>query len=253
MNKEIDLIGTNAVCNFIRQSHMAYFYIHRYPSQSGTLPIYEYKRGRSSNEAATDFLEWSNIMNSEEKNFVQYQITITNVLDGDESDVKRKRVEKLRASFVLNSRTNIDEERPTGKNYHNQNGFSGFNQNYYEERFSEIETRLKLEMENRELKRTIKELEEELDEEEEEEVQDSTTLGMLNKLFDKIDGKTKKTKEAVLSGPDKEAFIKSLNESIKILIKHDPDLDIHLKKLATVAQTKPAKFKMILELMETHL
>ena len=246
---QTDLIVTQAVCDFIRASHMAIYYIHRYPSQSGQLPTYEYLKGTSSEQAAQDFQKWSAIINANQKNTIQYQITVTNVQEGEEvSDVKKRKAQKMRASFVFND-DNTDHNSRRGL------GEINYNQSYFDDKLDAIKKELKLEARIRELEDTIEDLEDELEEVEELGGKNNPQNRFLNRVIDKLDDdkKGKKAASSISAPGNKDEILKSLNKSIKILLKHDPELDTHLAKLAKVAVEKPTKFKMLLNLMDDQL
>lgn len=245
---QTDLIGTQAVCDFIRASHMAIYYIHRYPSQSGQLPTYEYLKGTSPEQAAQDFQKWSAIINAGQRNTIQYQITVTNIQEGEEvSEVKKRKVQKMRASFVFNNdNSDMNSNRRVG---------DPPDKSYFDIQLDAIKKELKLEARIRELEDTVEDLEDELDEVEELGGMNTPQNKLLSKLVDKLDNekKTKKVAASVSSPGNKDEILKSLNKSIKILLKHDPELDTHLAKLAKVAVEKPTKFKMLLNLMDDQL
>lgn len=246
--QDVDLVGIDSVCEYIRHSQMNYYYIHKYPSQSGSLSVYECTRAQNSNAAAIDFHEWSNIMNKGGKNFLQYQITITNYKEEDEDkpDVKRVRKNKMRASFVFYK----TDEQPT---QHNQNRFIaepvGNFQGQLDEKINALRTELTLKHENEKLQERIEDLEEELDEIGEVDEQPHYIEKLITLLAG--DQKKKEPAKATLSGiTDKK---ESLNKSINTLLKYDNELPMHLEKLAHLAETNTAKFRVLIQMIDTQL
>jgi hypothetical protein len=111
-----------------------------------------------------------------------------------------------------------------------------------------LKKEMELKAENQRLQDTIDDLEDELDEIGQNPQQDS-----LKSILDLVNGKKQPTKEnASISGFDSNKK-ESITNSIKILLRHDEQLDLHLKKLSDCAENNNTKFKMILNLLDSHL
>lgn len=246
----VDLTGTESVCEYIRHSKMNYYYIHKYPSQSGSLAVYECTSQPNANAAAIHFQEWANIVNSGSKNFQQYQITICNHKEGEDEDLKRQRSKKIRASFVF-----YKEDEPI---HVPQNNFiNGANtpmvnmQQQIDEKIASLRTELTLKHENEKLQERIDDLEDELDEIGEADKQPDYMTKLFSLLADKAAPK-KELPKATLAGAPQHDWV-ALKETIRILLKHDPDLPSHLSKLADLAENNTAKFHLVIQMFDQNL
>lgn len=256
---DVDLVGIEAVSDFIRHSKLNYYYIHKYPSQQGTLAIYEYRNGSNAGDAATDFIQWASIMNKGSKNYTEYQITILNFKEGDEEkdDPKRIRRHKIRASFVFYKEAETEQAPQYKNNYINGNDFNQSPVNFQaqlDEKINALRTELTLKHENEKLLERIESLEDELDEVGEA----AKEPDYLTTIMSLIAGKNATTQKneipkAVLNGPPSTDKWDALKETIRTLLEYDPELPTHLGKLAHLAKTNTAKFHVLINMLDTQL
>lgn len=250
---DFDLVGADAVADFIRHSKMQFFYIHRYPSQPGTIPVYESMANVNAAQAANDFLQWAAIANRKNQNVIPYVITIANHRSDDDKsedikDIKRAKRNKVRASFIFNApKDQISEVINDNPVQFIQPSANGYSREDIDRMIKDATERATLKVENERLKR---ELEDALDELDELEENDTSVNQNVNKLLGMAMAESSKKKEpASIAGTPDEKIIR-LNKAVKILMKHDNELDVHLMKLADIAENQNSKFQMLIGMLD---
>jgi hypothetical protein len=246
---DFDLVGADAVADFIRHSKMQYFYIHRYPSQPGTIPVYESMANVNAGQAANDFLQWASIANRKNQNVIPYVITIANSRTDDDTseDIKRAKRNKVRASFIFNAPKEGISEVINENPVQFINPANGYSREDIERMIKDATEKATLKAENERLQRELDEALEELDELDEN---DNAVNQNVNKLLGMAMAENSKKKEpASIAGTPNEKIIR-LNKAVKTLMKHDAELDVHLAKLAEMAENQNSKFQMLLGMLD---
>jgi hypothetical protein len=251
MFNNVDLIGAEAVCKMLEQTQLKRFIIYRQGAAKGSTPVYDCSHTITNGSAIKCFKDWAiNITQFNPNNYLCYELLAFNDYEEGEaspnelnSQVGKKRG-KMRVTFALNApmQQNFAYNMPA-----QQNNAPAIN--IEEEIRKGIEAAL-IRKELEELRRFKKEIEEE--EEEEEEENDAGNIvdkvaGILNTFKEhaaeqnaaQINGNTVINEDLTIK-------TQNINKAIKILWKHNKNLDKDLLKLADLAENDNLVFKMVL-------
>lgn len=256
---QIDIIGTENVVKYIEASKLTKFTISRIGTSNSALPIYECIDSDSNANAVSEFMKFASVFN----NSTPYKITLFNfaikeIDENGQMKVKKQitRGEKFECSFILNTNFQSGQtSQQTNVNHQGGFDFAGLKDSIINEISKKQEENAILN-EIKELKSKFAELEEE-DEEEEKENKDLEIAGMkpdqLTQLFGLI-GMLKGNNQnppAINGDANQDAETKrvNINNAIRVLYKHDKQLDTDLLKLANLAENKPDTFVMLLDML----
>lgn len=249
----LDIIGTENVIKYIETSKLTKFTIDA--NKSGHfICVFECINSSSNEVAINEFAKWADFINPNQT----YRITLFDVVDMaiDESGVTktkktRNKSNKMQATFILNESYNaarnnnqqiaspIDEESLLKK---------------LTSRIVEEQTNNSILNEIRGLSERLNKMElEELEEEEEEESVNgiaginSNQVEQIMGLINLFKSQTSKPQiNGVEETQSNDDFKSNVNKALRILHKHDTQLDQDLLKLAQLAETKNETFKMLL-------
>lgn len=241
---EADFVGLNKITDVLKSSGFTKCSIYRYPNSTGALPVFQKLVTKTNHELVSSFVEWGkNIDNN-----VIYEITLFNNVDtvidetGAEKVVKTKSKEE-KAKFCIQFKKE-------------NNTVSGSNTDINSIVGLVTDRMIKVQEENllmNEIK-AIKDKLAEFDQEEEEE--EETGLGALNpnninmimSALQMINGNTQN--KTVINGITDEKK-SNIQKALKVLYKHDPDLDTDLLKLSDLAENNNSTFKMLLNTLRS--
>ena len=247
---ELDVIGKEAVLKLIEQSGHSKFNILR--QGSNRTPIFDYSTGKDNKDALASFREWSNTMQLGNNNNAYDIILYTNGSGDEEEEVKGKKG-RIKFSFALS-------KNATGQ----VNGYQQGNVNEL------IESAIANAMAKRdaddmrkkiaEMQETIDRLNEEEEEEEEEEGIGSTTdsdlLSKLTPIFATLFGLKQKEPVAMAGIEETEnkfskEQIANFGKALRIMYKHNTELDKDLLKLAAISENNPSQFNMLINALRS--
>lgn len=250
--QDIDVQGTSSVASLIEQSGLTKFCIYKTGSGKHASPVFEYINPKATNkDARRTFIEWANNILQGGANSNAYDLLLFNDIEikeeGEENETiqrTKKKSNKLRFSFVLSQA----QERGLGV----LNGAEGDPKSIGELIRLSISNAL-AERDKTDLVKKIESLEARLDEQEQEgdevgdSAQDKLMQGLGALLLSKLGGGAVKPAEETLNGaPDMNTKMENINKAVKILWRHDKDLDSDLLKLSAVAEGNPAQFNFLL-------
>ena len=274
MFNNVDLIGLDAVAKMIEQTNLKRFIIYRQGAAKGSTPVYDSSYTQTNNQAIKSFKDWAaNIVQFNPNNFLCYDILLFDDFEdaeggadaqnkaADENKTGRKKG-KVRMSFALNA---------SMQNMPAINGMQNFNSAPQINVADEIAKGVQLAMltyENKQLKEKLAELEEE-EEEEEESAFGGDVLGKISNIMTQINTNNAMQNAGAMAGDELDekmtaqknkynftpAEIKvkneNINKALKVLWSKDKNLDTHLLKLASIAQSNDILYKMLIEKLKT--
>lgn len=241
---KVEIIGAVNVANYIDLNGFSKFIITRPAQHKNGIPIFQHISGGSVDKAINAFSKWANIVD----NSLPYEMSLFNSLEDSKmigEEIRSKKGNSVEFTFALNDEKEFD--RNTQNNNSNQdinlaieNALMKFqnkqNDNEILKKLTELDNRIN-----------------EFDSDDEDD--DSAELSGLNNpnitnLLGLLAGALKTNAPTVINGiePDK---IKNINKAVKILLKHDPELDSDLLKLANLAETNNATFNLLLNSLRT--
>jgi hypothetical protein len=245
--QEVDLIGTSSVANLIEQSGLTKFTISRVGQHKNSVPVYEFVGSKNTNRQAKDsFVAWSNTILYGGQNNNVYELYLFNDFDTNSEGVELKHAKnsKLRMTFVLNNNP---------KEIGVLNGIG-------EARTNEVQSIADLvklavqqyasERDNKDLAKEISKLREELqelkdddDDDDEDDKQKNMLMQLGGVLLSKF-GNKGQAEPVVINGVDEKE--ENVNRAIKILWKHDKNLDSDLLKLGALAENNTQQFNFLI-------
>ena len=236
---EVDIIGADNVAEFIKTTGLTKFSVDRIGSSRGNLPVFEVLNSNTNDKAVSEFKRWAQIIN----NSNAYKLTlfdkVENVLDenGEERTLKSKsKNNKSEIYFKLKA-----------EDQHQVNGVTSANN--YEDIKKQVLADIQNEQRIKALEDKIKQLEEEADEEEAEDLSGLNGLNLPNILnaINAIKSMSSQPSNPTINGVnDQNNKLANINKAIKILHKHDANIDTDLLKLAEIAEDNPAMFNTLL-------
>lgn len=251
--QDVDVTGTSSVASLIEQSQLTKFLIQKTGAGKNSTPVFEFIKTTATNKQAKDtFLQWSsNVLQGGNNNNV-YEILLFNDVDiidngtgEEELQRSKKKSNKMKFSFTLSPVS----ERSLGV----LNGGYSENNNTAElvklavDRALAERDKNDLSKELQSLRNEIKEMREEEEEEDLGEDKGNAIVNSLGALLlTKLGGKTE---PVVINGApdgDHTEKLENINRAIKILWKHDKQLDSDLLKLGAVAESNPSQFNFLL-------
>lgn len=242
---EVDYIGAGSVASLIEITGLSKFIISRIGQHKNMVPIFEHITTGSNDKAVNSFNRWAQLTD----NNLPYEMTLFNSLEDSEmqgEEVRNKKQGKvLRFTFCLNKKADYEQRNTPAQNPVQdvnlaiENALMKFqnkqNDNAILNKLTEMEARLN-EMET------------------DESFEDETELSGLNNpnltsilglLAGALKGNAKPTGTAINGLLPVQ--VENINKAVKILSRHDPEIDTDLLKLSNLAETKPATFEMLLK------
>lgn len=235
---EVDIIGADNVAEFIKTTGLTKFSIDRIGSSRGNLPVFEILNSGTNDKAVAEFKRWAQIIN----NSNAYKLTL---FDKVENSIDENGEERLLKSKSKNNKAEIYFKLKA----EDQREISGAaSVNSYEEIRRQVLADIQNEERIKALESRIAELEEE--EEEEEDLSGLNGLNLPNILnaINAIKAMNTQNTTATINGVEDEKSVKlaNINKAIKILHKHDTQIDTDLLKLADIAENSPSVFNTLL-------
>lgn len=263
MFNSVDYIGIESVCNIIKQTDLKRFLIYRQNAAKGSTPVYDCSHTTNNAAAVKSFKDWAeNMCRFNPNNFLCYDLLLFNDFEEgmdenskdphSESSRGRKKG-KIRFCFALNAQAGAYGQQ--------QNGI-GSSVNVEDAIARGIQAGL-MQKELEDLRRKVKELEEEDDDEDDEPQNTSTDwIGQLIKSqllnggsnSDIINGelegmtsdKTKKKNLHDFTDDQVKKKTENVNKALKVLWKHNKELDSDLLRLANLAENDKEVFILLL-------
>ena len=243
---EADFVGLNKITDVLKSSGFIKCSIYRYPNSTGSLPVFQKLGTKNNHELVSSFIEWGkNIDNN-----VIYEITLFNNVDtvidetGAEKVVKTKSKEE-KAKFLIQFKK--EASISTGSTT-DVNSIVGL----VTDRMLKAQEENLLMNEIKSIKDKLAQFEEEEEEEEEEANLGALNPNNLNMIMSAIQmlNPNNNSNKTVINGltDDKKA---NIQKALKVLFKHDPELDTDLLKLSDLAENNNGTFKMLLNTLRS--
>jgi hypothetical protein len=240
-----DYTGASAVASLIQQAGLSKFVISRVGSHKNNIPVYEFIENRASNERAIDvFNKWAQIAD----NALPYEMKLFNSLEDSQEtgeEVRNKKQGKILSfTFCLNKEQTYQQQANPSEAQQYVNILIENAEMKVHQQYQNQETQRKLE----EMEARLKEYEE--DDEEEDDLSElnglnnpniTNLIGMLSGLLNKKPAGT-----AVNGTDDQKIKLANINKAIKILAKHDEQIDTDLLLLASMAENNKVMFDTML-------
>jgi hypothetical protein len=237
---EADFVGLNKIVDVIKASGFIKCSIYRYPNSTGALPVFQKLNTKNNHELCNQFIDWGKHID----NNVIYEITLFNNVDTVVDDSGQEKVSKTKskddkAKFLIQFKK---EASITGTGTSDINTLVGL----VADKINKANEENILMNEIKSIKDKLSQLEEEEDEEEESDLGalNPNNLNMIMSALQMLNPNNKPN-NTVINGlsDDKKA---NIQKALKVLYKHDPDLDTDLLKLSDLAENNNATFKMLL-------
>jgi len=242
---EADFVGLNKITDVLKSSGFSKCSIYRYPNSTGSLPVFQKLNTKNNHELVSSFIEWGkNIDNN-----VIYEITLFNNVDtiidesGAEKVVKTKSKEE-KAKFCIQFKK---EASVNGNNSGSIESIVGL----VSDRMLKMQEENAIMSEIKAIKDKLTELESEEEEEEESNLGalNPNNLNMIMSAIQMLNNNGQQNKTTINGlTDDKKA---NINKALKVLYKHDPDLDTDLLKLSDLAENNNGTFKMLLNTLRS--
>lgn len=255
----VDYTGAQAVSEIIKNSGLSKFIIYRHGTSRNSVPVFQCTDCKSPQQAIKAFMDWSTIAGNGNTN--PYDMVLftgsADQLDTEATPSKKEKTIRFTFSLAKGNYTGY------GNAYGHNPGYSGDLSTIVEnitlkleKKYDEMETKRQFE----ELKKEIQELKEEQEFDDDADQLDgvqnqwsTALLGLINNYNNRnapaINGAETSTEpgqqntDKRLATPEQ---IKNINHALKILFKHDKQLDSDLLKMATLAETNKPLFLTLL-------
>jgi hypothetical protein len=237
---EADFVGLNKIVDVIKSSGFVKCSIYRYPNSTGSLPVFQKLNTKNNHELCTQFIDWGKHID----NNVVYEVTLFNNVDTVVDETGQEKVSKTKskddkAKFLVQFKKEASITATGGNDINTIVGL--------------VADKINKANEENILMNEIKSIKDKLSQlESEDEDEDESDLGALNPnnlnmLMSAIQmlNPNKPNNTTVINGlsDDKKS---NIQKALKVLYKHDPDLDTDLLKLSDLAENNNATFKMLL-------
>lgn len=235
-----DLNGSDNVVSYIKQSKLTKFRINRPNAHRNAVPVFEHNEKNSTNDKAIDsFMIWANYTD----NSNAYELELSNNLEEcqeNDIDTSTKKGKTIKVTFTINSAM-----EQLQANTHNSGQVPNIAELIdhallkYQTRQNDNVLIARLDAMDNKINAAL-----ESDEDEDEELSGLNNpnilamLGTLTKLF--------APKQAAVINGENENRIANINRAIRILSKHDSEIDSDLLKLANLAETNINTFNLLL-------
>lgn len=251
----VDILGSENVTSFIRLSNFIKFTIYQNNSNGNYMPLYDCNDSNSNDFAIHSFEKISEILNKNNIYKIVCYNEVETITDKNGNEKPRKatgKTGKACITFTLSNNNNFSKSVNNDTTNTNSVDLIAFRK--------EIVKEISQQQEQNEILNEIKNLRErfnQLDQEEEEEEEqqpnsiagiNTDQLGQIMNLVNLF----KKTPAPSLSGIDETEtetqtdFKININKALKILYKHNKNLDQDLLKLANLAETKTDTFNFLI-------
>ena len=250
----VDIIGLENILKYIEATKLSKFQVFRAGANNKYTPVFECLSSDSNPNAVNEFRKWAEVVN----NNTPYTVVLFDfceVIDnGDGKQTLKKggtRMNKMESTFIINTGAGTYQANQTTPQTTNFGGDLAtlrsdiINEISKKHEESAILNEIKL------LTKKVQELEEEEDEEEEQEAGMIAGLkpDQIQQLMGLIGMFKQPASPPVINGVDE--VKDNINKAIKILYKHDKNLDTDLLKLADLAENKPDTFNFLLSSLRT--
>jgi hypothetical protein len=252
---QTDITGLENVCKYIQATKFSKFSITKViaGNNGNNISVFDLIDSNSNEYAVETFKNWAEFMN----NNLPYKIVCFDEVEISEDANGVQKLKKIKAkvgkssiTFCLNQNTHNTFASSNSKDNDNNSAFDlvEFRKSIINE-IVEAREKNEILMEIKNLHSKFAELEEEEEEEEENKgiagtgidaSQVAQIMGLIN-MF-----KGNQSPPVINGVEDTNDFKNNINTAIKILYKHDKELDKDLLKLSELAETKPDTFKMLI-------
>ena len=251
---QTDITGLENVCKYIQATKFSKFSITKViaGNNGNNISVFDLIDSTSNEYAVETFRSWAEFMN----NNLPYKIVCFDEVEISEDANGVQKLKKIKAkigkssvTFCLNQNTHNTFASSNSKDNDNNSAFDlvEFRKSIINE-IVEAREKNEILMEIKNLHSKFAELEEEEEEEEDKPTGvagiDASQIAQIMGLIQMFKGNQA---PPVLNGvEDTNDFKTNINTAIKILYKHDKELDKDLLKLSELAETKPDTFKMLI-------
>jgi len=258
----VDAVGITSIAAIIRQSGLQKISIIKYGSAKGTLPVFEDDDSKTNDKIVKGFQDWANnILLGNQYNDTVYELLLYNepmALDDDDDENAEPKNRKRGHSKANKMKFNFQLFRP-GPNDRNEPQKNVTPQsNLTPENLSDL---INSEIMKNTLLQRLAQIESSIDElyelyegiEEGKNEVNGTTKQMdyLDKLLNLLSPQADKNAVMLNGTPNDPKTAKdNINKAIQILYKHDKSIDLHLLKLANLAETNKPLFAQIVDTLE---
>lgn len=247
---QVDIIGIENVLKYIESTRKTKFSIYRATGTNGAyMPVFECLESDSNINAVSKFRDWAEVVNNNVPyKLIVYDFAEVTIAEDGTKKIKKaaERNGKMECVFILNNTFTQGSQT----NQTNQVSQGGYDVAALRE---SIVSEIAKKNEESAILKEIAELRQrfnELDAEEEEEEEDNSVAGIKPDQLAQIMGLVnmfKSQSPAILNGTDEQGTkTENINKAIKILYKHDKNLDTDLLKLADIAENKTETFNMLI-------
>jgi hypothetical protein len=248
---QVDIIGIENVLKYIESTKKTKFSIYRATGTNGAyMPVFECLESDTNANAVSKFRDWAEVVNNNVPyKLIVYDFAEVTIAEDGTKKIKKasERNGKMESVFILNNTFTQGQQA----NQQNQNNSGGYDLAALRE---SIVSDLAKKHEESAILKEIAELRQrflDMDaEEEEEEEPDNSIAGIQPDQIAQIMGLVNMFKSqapAVLNGTEEQGTrTENINKAIKLLYKHDKQLDTDLLKLAEIAETKTETFNMLI-------
>jgi hypothetical protein len=258
--QNIDIVGIENVQKYIKASKLSKFTISRANTNGSYLSVFECLNSNNNETAVNEFTRWAEIIN----NSMPYKIVLFDFAEVTTDDYGNDKIKKAKGKsgkmesiFIINqTHSYVNNQQPT-KELNMGFDLQAMRNDIINEISKKQEENAIL-TEIRNLSQRLNNLESEEEEEEEEKPniagvnmeQIGQIMGLLN-MFKPTNTPPVINGTETQSDEQKTVFKDNLNKAIKVLYKHDKQLDVDLLKLSEIAENKPDTFNMLISTLRS--
>lgn len=256
----VDAVGVASIAAIIKQSGLQKISIVKYGSAKGVLPVFEDNDSKTNDRIVKGFTDWANnILLGNQYNDTVYEVVLYNEPPEEEPDEDTGEKKTIKRGYYRANKMKFNFQlfRSGQPNQQQNERVSGHADPYTPEKLSELVNNeiLKNELLRRltAVENDVNELFDMIADIQENDVsgtEENKTNQYLDKLINLMNGKTGKSAQVNGTGNEPEKVKENINKAIKILYKHDKQIDVHLLKLANLAETNTLLFNQIVESLE---
>jgi hypothetical protein len=252
----VDILGSENVTSFIRLSNFIKFTIYQNNSNGNYMPLYDCNDSNSNDFAIHSFEKISEILNKNNIYKIVCYNEVETITDKNGNEKPRKasgKTGKACITFTLSNNNNFSKSVNNDTTNNNSVDLIAFRKEIVKE-ISQQNEQNEILNEIKNLRERFNQLDQEEEEEEEEQQPNSIAgintdqLGQIMNLVNLF----KKQPAPSLNGIDETEteiqtdFKNNINKALKILYKHNKNLDQDLLKLANLAENKTDTFNFLI-------